>query len=85
MLEQHKNYFPEFDYVLIGEAAPVLHTDVDCEGLFNTSGHINHPKRALTFVRNYEHLVVADHRMGSIFCYPGAVHKNFMENFKAND
>jgi hypothetical protein len=84
MLEAHKDIFPAIHSVLVGEAAPVLHTEVDCEGLFNTAGHINHPKRALTAIRHYERLVVAKHRMARIYCSPEAVHKLFMERFHDN-
>ena len=84
MLEYHKSYFPAIHSVLVGQAAPVLHTEVDCEGLFNTAGHINHPKRALTAIRNYERLVTGKHRIGRIYCSPDAVHKLFMERFHDN-
>jgi len=80
----HALDFLSLNSVFVGETAPHLSTEVDCESLFSMAGYKSHPSQSQTDIRNYERLVVAKHRMSRIYCDPSLVHKTFMDRFKTN-
>ena len=71
-------YFPALHKVVVGQFAPHVSTEVDCESLFSQAGHLANPKRVNTKIRDYEHQVVAKHRLQHIYCDPNTVDKLFI-------
>ena len=64
---------------------PHITSEVDREGLFSQSSHINHPKRARTSIRNYERLVIGKYRIQLIYLDQERVMKKFMDRFQKNN
>jgi hypothetical protein len=75
----HKEDFPSLYKVVVGQLAPHISTEVDCESLFSQAGHLSDPTRANTKIKTFERLVVAKHRMQRIYCCPKKVQKLYLE------
>ena len=84
-LDHHRSEFPSIEAVGNGQLMPHITSEVDREGLFSQSSHINHPKRARTSIRNYERLVIGNHRIQLIYLDQERVMKKFMDRFQKND
>eukprot|EP00956_Cyclotella_meneghiniana_P043151 scaffold254822_cov139-Cyclotella_meneghiniana.AAC.1 len=52
----HKIHFPGLSTVVIGQFAPHITTEVDCESLFSQAGHLSHPNRSRTVAETFERL-----------------------------
>ncbi|KAL7518630.1 hypothetical protein ACHAWX_003447 [Stephanocyclus meneghinianus] len=72
-LEDHKQKFPAIYMVCVGQICPHISTEVDCKLLFSEAGFFADPRRSLTHVCLYEHLVVVKHPLGHIYCHIPAV------------
>ena len=77
--------FPALTHVGIGQLAPHITTEVDCESLFSQSGFLSHPRRAQTNTRTYERLVIGKHRLQRIYCHVPDVIRLYMERHSKND
>ena len=84
-LTDHMKEFPALNSVGIGQLAPLISHEVDCESLFSQSGYLSDKRRANTGIRLYERLVVAKHRMGRIYLHLPDVQKKFMQRFRDNN
>ena len=60
--------FPSISNVGIGQYAPHITTEVDCESLFSQAGFLTEARRSRTDLRMYERLVVGKHRLSRIHC-----------------
>ncbi|KAL7531131.1 hypothetical protein ACHAXR_003875, partial [Thalassiosira sp. AJA248-18] len=49
--------------VIIGQLAPHITTEVDCESLFSQAGHLSQPNRNRTTAETFERMVMAKHRL----------------------
>ena len=76
--------FPSLNHIGIGQLAPHVTTEVDCESLFSQSGFLYHPRRAKTEIRTYEGLVVGKHRFQRIYCHIPDVIRLYMERHSKN-
>ena len=70
--------FPVLSVVVVGQLAPNITTEVDCESLFSLTGHQSHPKRNRTVAETFERLVMAKHCLSQIYCCKSKVMKEFM-------
>eukprot|EP00956_Cyclotella_meneghiniana_P017543 scaffold28760_cov36-Cyclotella_meneghiniana.AAC.2 len=77
--------YPSLNHIGIGQLAPHVTTEVDCESLFIVSGFLSHPRRALMGIRTYERLVMGKHRLQRIYCHVPDVIKLYMERHSKND
>ena len=68
--------------VIIGQLAPHITAEVDCESLFSQAGHASQPNRNRTMAETFERQVMAKHRMSRIFCCPEKVKKEFLNRTK---
>ncbi len=68
--------------VIIGQLAPHIDTEVDCESLFSQAGHLSQPNRSRTTAETFERMVMAKHRLARIYCCPKMVKKEFHERHK---
>ena len=78
----HKTTFPFLSKVIIGQLAPHITTEVDCESLFSQAGHLSHPNRNRTVAKTFERLVTAKHRLSRIYCDKEKVKQEFIDRWK---
>ena len=71
--------------IVVGQLAPHITTEVDCESLFSQAGHLSDPTCASTKTRTFERLVIAKHRMQRIHCCPQKVKALYLKRKRAND
>ncbi|KAL7481644.1 hypothetical protein ACHAW6_007324 [Cyclotella cf. meneghiniana] len=55
--------------VCVGQICPHISTEVDCKSIFSEAGFLAYPRRSLTHVCLYEHLVIVKHPLGHIYCH----------------
>ena len=84
-LTEFAERYPALSHVGIGQLAPHVTTEVDCESLFSQSGFLSHPRRANTDIRTYECLVTGKHRLQRIYCHVPDVVRLYMERHSKND
>ena len=81
---EHETTFPFLSKVIIGQLAPHITTEVDCESLFSQAGHLSHPNRNRTVAETFERLVTAKHRLSRIYCDKEKVKHEFIDRWKRN-
>ncbi|KAL7529489.1 hypothetical protein ACHAXR_002994, partial [Thalassiosira sp. AJA248-18] len=69
----------------IGQIAPHISTEVDCESLFSQAGYAADSRRSLTKIRFYERLVITKHRLSRIHCHLPDVKELYIKKWKNND
>lgn len=89
-LEDHKTKFPAVYNVGIGQIAPHITTEVDCESLFSQAGFLADPRRSRIGGRHYERVVMTKHRLGQIYCHVPDVQELYLnrwheKNWDEND
>ena len=78
----HSDIFKGLSNVIIGQLAPHITTEVDCESLFSQAGHLSQPNRSRTVAETFERLVQAKHRLSRLYCDPKKVKAEFLERRK---
>ena len=78
----HKTNFPHLSKVVIGQLAPHITTEVDCESLFSQAGHLSHPNRNRTVAETFEHMTMAKHCLNRIYCDREKVKQEFMMRWR---
>lgn len=71
--------FPALSVVVVGQLAPHITTEVDCESLFSQAGHQLQPNRNRTITETFERLVMAKYRMSRMYCCKSKVMKEFID------
>ena len=74
----HKLVFPNLSKVVLGQLAPHITTEVDCESLFSQAGHLSNPNWNRTVAETFERLVMLKHRLSRIYCEKESVKREFM-------
>ena len=84
-MEHHKSMFRGLANVFVGQLAPHITTEVNCESLFIQAVHAAQPNHNRTVAETFEWLVMSKHCMALIYCCPEKVKRGFMRRKKDKD
>lgn len=84
-LTDFKNDYPTLYAVGVGQLAPHVTSEVDCESLFSQVGFLSDPRRAKAAIRMYERLVIGKHRLHRIYCSIPKEIELYQERARKND
>ena len=84
LLDMQKK-IPSISNVGIGQYAPHITTEVDCESLFSQAGLLVEARQSRTDICMYERLVVGKHWLSRIHCSIARVKELFFKRWKEND
>ena len=84
-MEHHKSMFRGLANVFVGQLAPHITTEVNCESLFIQAVHAAQPNHNRTVAETFEWLVMSKHCMARIYCFPEKVKRGFMRRKKDKD
>ena len=65
-LQDFKESYPVLYHVIVGQFFPNIKTEMDCELMFSQAGFLYDPRRAITGIRMYDHLVVGKNCLNRI-------------------
>ena len=81
----HERELPALNSVVLGQIAPHISTEVDCESLFSEAGFLADSRRSRMGVRYYERMVILKHRLQRIYCHIPFVTARFMQRWKMDE
>ena len=81
----HKRELSAMNSIIIGQLAPHISTEVDCESLFSEAGFLADKRRSRIGVSYYEHLVTLKHRLQRIYCHQPLVKARFLQRWQRNE
>ena len=81
----HKRELPALNSIVIGQLAPHISTEVDCESLFSEAGFLADKRRSRIGVRYYERLVTLKHRLHRIYCHQPLVVARFLQRWQRDE
>lgn len=83
--EDTKFLYPGLAYTFLGKIGHHSCQEADCETLFSMSGYKSDPRRLMAFIRTYERLVIASHRMHRFHIRDKVIIQEYLKRYKNKD